>query len=99
MPWSILRSERDPKAETLIMVFGNGSQMLEMVADFAIEERVVTLSGLHLTGNGPNSIGPAGMRALALWVKKEFGLDELRIHGASRTTGASPGRRPRPLVF
>lgn len=99
MPWAILRSERDPQAETLIMVFSNGLNTLEMVTDFGIEGRVVTLSGVHLTGNGPNTIGPGALRSLAIWVKGEFGLDELRIHGAARTTGAHPGRRPRPLVF
>jgi hypothetical protein len=36
---------------------------------------------------------------LALWVKDSLDVDELRIEGATRATGASPGRKPTSLVF
>ena len=41
------------------MVLSNGNHVVEILADFAIEGTVVTLSGLHIYGSGANTIGPA----------------------------------------
>ncbi len=57
------------------------------------------LRGFHIQGPGPNTTGKAELRALASWLKGELNVDERRIEGATRTSGANPGRRPSTLVF
>ncbi len=58
-----------------------------------------TLRGLHIQGPGPNTTGKTELRALVSWLKGELNVDELRIEGATRTSGANPGRKPGALVF
>jgi hypothetical protein len=50
-------------------------------------------------GFGPNSLGPRGIRALALLVMEKLDVRDLRLAGEIRTTGAGPGHRPRPFRF
>ncbi|WP_187830075.1 hypothetical protein [Siccirubricoccus phaeus] len=64
--------------------------------------RRITLRRAHIQadhGFGPNSLGPAGMRHLALLVMEVLDVDELVLVGEIRTTGAGPGHRPRPYRF
>lgn len=48
---------------------------------------------------GPNNVGAGNMRALAVVAMELMGYDEIVIEGAVRTTGANPGRTPKPLRF
>jgi hypothetical protein len=61
--------------------------------------RARSLRQLHVQGPGANAIGPGNLRSLAEVVMERLDFDALEIEGALRTTGASPGRRPRPLRF
>ena len=76
-----------------------GAVFVEVVADVVLNDRVAVLSGGHFQGSGPNTVGPTVLRSLAREVRSWLGVDELRIEGATRTTGASPGHDPRPLIF
>ena len=72
---------------------------VHIMADVHIAGRSVTLYGLHALGAGPNRLGVATLLRLGHWALEALDLDELRIEGATRTSGANPGRDPRPLVF
>jgi hypothetical protein len=61
--------------------------------------QVATFSRLDIQGAGPNTVGWAALRELAQSVMELLDVDELRIEGSARTSGATPGRRPAPLVF
>src|SRR5688500_18121847 len=61
--------------------------------------RARSLRLLHVHAPGANAIGPGNLRSLAEVVMERLDFDALEIEGALRTTGASPGRRPRPLRF
>jgi hypothetical protein len=77
------------------MLSGN---MLVM-ANLSVEGRTLVLTGLHIQASQVNRIGPANLRRLAELVMERMDYDELRIEGASRTTGANPGHRPGILRF
>ena len=62
-------------------------------------DRSKVLHGLHVDGPGPNVMGQPALRELARWTMETLDVDVLRIEGAIRTTGSSPGRRPAPVVF
>jgi hypothetical protein len=54
---------------------------------------------VHVQGPGANSLGVSALIALAQSVMRELGYHGLAIMGAVRTTGASPGTRPRDIRF
>lgn len=56
-------------------------------------------SDLHIQSNLTNRLGVRGLRHLCLSVMEELDFDAIEIIGARRTTGAGPGRTPRPLRF
>jgi hypothetical protein len=63
--------------------------------------RSLILSGVHIQGDDvkANELGVAGLRRMTQEAMEELGVDEIIIVGAVRTTGANPGRAPRPLRF
>lgn len=61
--------------------------------------RVMVAKLVHVQGAHAQAVGWPNLRVLAEAVMERMDLDELVIEGAVRTTGASPGRRPRALRF
>jgi citrate lyase beta subunit len=63
--------------------------------------RALVLTKLHIHGEDVrrNMFGYRRLRWLAQAVMEVMDVDELRIEGEVRTTGAGPGHRPRPLRF
>jgi hypothetical protein len=96
--WSLVRLEPDP-AGCFLALFRRANQHVEFVSDDQIMGDILMLRNLHVDGTMANQFGPGQLRALARFVKEALGVRERRIDGAIRTTGASPGRRPHPLVF
>lgn len=84
---------------TVLATFKREAQVVDVLAGVVLDGRVLTLIDLHIQGSGINSLGVGGLKALVSWAKVYFDVDELRIVGATRTSGARPGRRPRPLAF
>jgi hypothetical protein len=76
---------------TVLIVMG------EIVEDG--ERLVVTRAHVSSIGVRPNDIGLSNLRQVARMVMEQGGYDEIVVEGAFRTTGAQPGRRPRPLRF
>jgi hypothetical protein len=77
----------------------NGSAGLEAMFYVDLRDRIAVLCRLDIQGAGPNMLGWAALRDLVQQVMEMLDVDELRIEGAARTSGAGPGRRPAPLVF
>lgn len=72
---------------------------ISVMADVEISDRSIRLEGLHIGGGGANSFGSASLRDLVRSIMEQLDVDEIIVEGAVRTTGANPGRRPRPLRF
>jgi NADH dehydrogenase FAD-containing subunit len=55
--------------------------------------------GTHVQDASTNAIGTANLMVIAQALMERMGYDGLVVEGALRTTGANPGRRPRPIRF
>jgi hypothetical protein len=76
------------------------SGLIEVMAEVAADGRALRLARLHVQSAAePNEIGYPNWRLVATMVMESMGYDEIIVEGAVRTTGASPGRRPRPIRF
>ncbi|HEY5208279.1 MAG TPA: hypothetical protein VIJ42_02420 [Stellaceae bacterium] len=74
---------------------------VKVMAEIELVERRLTLARLHIHGLDVerNVFGGHRLKWLCQAVLEEFDLDELVIMGETRTTGAGPGHRPRPIRF
>ena len=79
--------------------FVNGDLEVEVCAGVELLGRLAVVRNLHVYGQGPNTVGRRLLLSLATWVKDYLDVEELRVEGAPRATGANPGRKPAPLVF
>jgi hypothetical protein len=96
--WCVVQIEVGD-GDTILVSCSDDVQTVEIIANLALADRTAVLRKLHIQGAGPNTLGPAALRELIKWVKNKRDVDELRIEGATRTSGAGPGRIPRPIVF
>ena len=85
--------------DTVLVTLTDGVQIIQVLADVELVGRNAVLRGLHIDGGGRNTLGQRALRELINWAKVHLDVDELRIEGATRTSGAGPGRIPPPLVF
>ena len=98
MPWRVVDLEFTP--DDLVAVrLSNGNEMIDVLAYLHMTSRTETLRGMHIQGGGRNTMGVPALRAMAHCLKEYLDVDKRRIEGATRTSGAGPGRRPAPLVF
>jgi hypothetical protein len=72
---------------------------IEMIAKVTRDGDTLHLNGLHIDGPGGNELGIRGIRDLAVDLGRQHGVKKLVVHGGTRTTGANPGRVPRPVTF
>lgn len=69
---------------------------LSVVADIGLEGAGIVLYNLHFDGPGAGGLGLAGLRRVIDQVMELYDVELLEIYGFHRTTGANPGRIPRP---
>jgi len=72
-----------------------------VMAEVQIASRAMTLTNLHTHGDdvGGGEFGARNLMRLIQAVMEAIDVDETVVVGAVRTSGANPGRRPRPLRF
>jgi hypothetical protein len=85
--------------DTVLVTLTNGAQVVQVLTDVEFVGRTAVLRRLHILGGGRNTLGPGVLRELINWAKVELDVEQLRVEGATRTSGAGPGRVPRPVVF
>ena len=98
MHWRLVDLQIEPGDFVFVRLL-IGAFELEIMFYVHLDGRSAVLRRLDIQGAGPNTLGVAGLRGLAQWLMELLDVDELRIEGAVRTSGAGPGRRPAPLVF
>jgi hypothetical protein len=96
-PIDIVLLEKDGDVYHLSVQIGD--KLLEVITNLDMEGDVLVARAMHLNGPGPGQFSPSQLRAAARELALSWGAKAVRIHGAMRTTGASPGRRPRPLTI
>ena len=92
-------SIKELDAETILASVDYDGVILEIIARAAMDGETMVLSEFHILGPGRNCLGRPKLKALIADLMEKLELDELRIEGAARTSGANPGRKPAPLVF
>ena len=71
-----------------------------IMAELSEVGSTLKMVGTHMHSNAkPNTFGHRVLMQVADVAMERMGYDEIVVEGAARTTGANPGRRPRPLRF
>jgi hypothetical protein len=95
--WKIASLEVE--GDTFSVELSCQDHIISIIAEVTFEGRVAMLWNGHIGGDGANTLGAALLRSLTRWAMEFLDVDELRIAGATRTSGAGPGRIPSVLVF
>lgn len=72
---------------------------LTIMGEFEFANRTITVRGMHIGGDPEVAWTWTELRAIAGAVAEKLDVDVITVHGATRTTGANPGRRPRVVRF
>jgi hypothetical protein len=72
---------------------------LKFMAEPEQQGSTLILHTTHVQDARANAMGHGNLMVLAQALMERMGFDGLVVEGAIRTTGANPGRRPRPLRF
>jgi hypothetical protein len=86
-------------SDTVLVTLTDGIRVVEILTEVEFVGRTAVLHRLHILGGGPNTLGSRALRQLINWAKVQLDVEQLRIEGATRTSGAGPGRVPPVLVF
>jgi hypothetical protein len=94
---TIIIAEQDGST---VRIVGHGPKgSIEVIAEMVIEGDALVLRGLHADGSGPGSLGLGEIKAFAQQFGRQMGVSVVRIYGGIRTTGAFPGKVPRPVLI
>jgi len=97
MSWYVVATDFD--GDTVLAKFSDGVVSIEIAADVQeLSTDRAVLVRVHVLGPGPNMVG-LRIRSLAAYVKELLNVRRLRVEGATRRSGANPGRNPAPLIF
>jgi hypothetical protein len=67
---------------------------LQLMGEMEIGSNHLVIRGLHIGGDAAVRRGWSKLRRLGRVILGQLNVDYIEIHGAIRTTGANPGRRP-----
>lgn len=68
------------------------------MADMVSVGDTLILQKLHVSGPGAGTLGVSELRRFARVLGRQQGVRRIVVLGARRSTGASRGRIPRPIV-
>lgn len=89
--------ERDGSIVRIVGHSARGS--IEVVAELGWNADTLVLSGLHADGSGPGALGLGEVREYARQFARQQGAAAIMVYGGTRTTGARPGKQPRPVLI
>jgi len=98
MRWRIVELEITPE-DLVLATVANNRFAVTFLAHLWTHDRVAVLTEMHIHGAGANTMGTAVLIDLAHAFMEAMDVDHLAVEGATRTTGARPGRRPAPFFF
>lgn len=87
----------DSEGDVVIASIWVPEGLITVIAEAELNEKIIILKGFHIQGLEANQLGVARLRTIGRYVLETVNYDELIIEGARRTTGASQGRRPKPI--
>jgi hypothetical protein len=72
---------------------------LSVITNVRMDHNTLVLYDFHIEGAGANTLGMTMIRRIVSRVMEREDVEYIEIRGFRRTTGANPGRVPRPLKF
>jgi hypothetical protein len=73
---------------------------IRFVATIVMREgHELLVTGLHLQGDGANTLGASALRRAVRQLKVLLNVRRIVIEGARRTSGAGPGRIPKRITL
>jgi hypothetical protein len=94
---SIRIVETDGDVVELLITTAHGE--ISIVTGLRLDGADLLLTGLHIDGPGRGSVGLSILRDLARLFGQQYHVSRVVVQGGVRTTGANPGRRPRPIII
>lgn len=67
---------------------------IDLLGEFEVYDDHVIVRRLHIQGSGKGSMGVSKIREIGRVLVEKLNVEYIEIHGAVRTSGAGPGRRP-----
>jgi hypothetical protein len=64
-----------------------------------IDGETLRIDGAHVDGLHPGACGRSGLNAIGRKLLEVADVKKIIIQGSARTTGAKPGKAPKPIVF
>ena len=84
----------------IAQLLGTGPEgEIEVIAAMTREGDTLILAGLHIEGPGSGSLGIGPLRDFARRLGRQQRVRRVVVFGARRTTGASQGHTPRPMLI
>lgn len=83
----------------VVELLARGSTTITVIAEMRLVGDTLILDRLHMDGGGPGSSSIGELREMARELGRQQGAKEVMVFGAMRTTGASPGKVPRPILI
>jgi hypothetical protein len=82
-----------------VMMFTSkiGTETVEGVTNFVIEDGKLFLNKLHIQGSSGGKVGRAALWDIAKDIGKQYNVEEIIIQGGKRTTGKYKGKIPSPV--
>lgn len=68
--------------------------VLQLLGDVEMGSNHLVVRDLHIGGDAQVQWGWSKLRKLGRVIAEKLNVDYIEVHGAVRTTGANPGRRP-----
>ena len=72
---------------------------ITVIAEMTRSDDDLILRDAHIDGVGPGASSIGELKQLAREFAQQQGASRIIIYGGVRTTGAKPGRRPRPIII
>ncbi|WP_124981871.1 hypothetical protein [Nonlabens xiamenensis] len=70
-----------------------GGETLMFGGDFEMQDGVLTINNFDIEGSESNKVGLTALRNLANLIGNAMNVNQVIINGATRTTGANPGKK------
>lgn len=83
----------------IVEIICRGATTITVIAEMRRTGETLLLNRVHIDGSGPGSSSLGELREMARELGRQQGAQKVIIRGAVRTTGAAPGRLPRPIMI
>jgi hypothetical protein len=89
----------EAEGSEIVVTISTPVGVMRLMSDVSIVDRTLRMNRVHVEWLKPGALARIGLNAIGCKLLELADVDEIIIQGSARTTGRSPGRRPRPIRF